>query len=735
MTELLAPAGNFKIALKALYSGADAIYLATSRFGARAYAKNLDYEELVSVVKIAHVLNKKVYVTVNTLIKDEELKDVYEYLDSLALAKVDAVIATDYAVINYIINNLPTIECHISTQVGVKNIHDTKYFENLGAKRVVLAREASIDDIIQIKELTKMPIEVFIHGALCVSYSGNCYMSSMLTLRSGNRGRCSQNCRFEYELIEDTKVISKKGNLLAMKDLNSFDMIPKLKELNVDSLKIEGRMKDEEYVSNVVKAYRNKLDDKNYKTDVLNKVFHREYTKGFLAKEDNSKVVYTLRSGNIGDYLGNIKYKNNYTYYLDLNKELTSGERIRINDGNKDYYFSSYDLLDINKKQVKTIKKGYLVLKEEINGAKEIYRIKELSTSSDDTTYFLPLSIYLYGNINETLKLSCIVNDKVINLETNNTLSESLNRPLTYDLLFDKLNHFDIYPFKLEHLELGISDNLFISMTEINNLRRELIKELLTDNIIPLIKHNEISLSNKYNYDKEIVCKCYTYEQYLTCKEMGIKTIFYDSNIIPYTSSSYDNSEDILLIKNYGALMYYNDRDITLDYEFNVMNSDSLALFYNSGAKHITISKELCYQEIVNLYKEYTEKYYSNPNLDLIIYGRSTLMTMKYCVIKNQGKCPGCKTHNYALKDNFTTFPLIHTNCVTHILNDKPLNLIDNISQLKPYITRFRLDFTTETKDEVKHLVKCAKLALEGNKVSTFDGDAHTRGYFKRKIM
>ena len=399
MTELLAPAGSYEIAYKALTNGADAVYLATERFGARAYAKNLTLDELQKIVNVAKIINKKVYVTVNTLIKDSELDELYNYLDTLYKIGVDAIIATDYAVVNYIINNLPNLECHISTQVGVKNLEDIKYFESLGAKRAVLAREVDLKEIENIKRNSKLPIEVFVHGALCVSYSGNCYMSSLITLRSGNRGRCSQNCRFPYQLIEDDKTISKTLNLLSMKDLNTFDSIPKLKDLNVDSLKIEGRMKDENYVINLVREYRKKLDDKNYKTAKLNKIFHREYTKGFLNGEDNGNVVYSLRSGNIGDYIGLIKY-NNKNYKVDIIKELKEKDRIRITTKDKDYYFTVTDLFDLNQHKTTSIKKcGYVSLPEIIEGTNKLYIMEYSEKLIEDEIIKKPLDLIVNGNI------------------------------------------------------------------------------------------------------------------------------------------------------------------------------------------------------------------------------------------------------------------------------------------------------------------------------------------------
>ena len=234
-TELLAPAGSFEIGKAALYAGCDAIYLALESFGARAYAKNFTIDELKEIINIAHALNKKVFVTVNTIIKNSELAAVYDFLDTIYLIGVDAIICADIAVFMYVINNCEGMECHISTQVGVKDLYDTLFFEKLGAERVVLAREDSFEQIKHIKENTNIALEVFIHGALCVSYSGGCLFSSLLSLRSGNRGRCSQNCRREYIIYENDKPISSPGFYLSMKDLGIENKVIELQNINVDS--------------------------------------------------------------------------------------------------------------------------------------------------------------------------------------------------------------------------------------------------------------------------------------------------------------------------------------------------------------------------------------------------------------------------------------------------------------------------------------------------------------------
>ena len=341
-SELLAPAGSFECGKAALYSGADAIYLALDAFGARAYAKNFTMEELVSILNIAHTLNKKVYVTVNTLIKNEELDSVYEFLDKLYILGVDAVICADIAVFMYVINNCKGMECHISTQVGVKDLLDVKFFEEINASRVVLAREDKLEEIKKIKENSNIELEVFIHGALCVSYSGGCLFSSLLSLRSGNRGRCSQNCRREYTIYENDKPISSPGFYLSMKDLAIQNKVIELQNISVDSLKIEGRMKDVNYVANITKYYRSVLDGETPNYQLIDNVFHRQYTKGFIFGEDSKNITTIIDSSSQGTLIGGIVKKDKNLLYIKSNKEIKVKDRIRFSYNEKSICTSLY---------------------------------------------------------------------------------------------------------------------------------------------------------------------------------------------------------------------------------------------------------------------------------------------------------------------------------------------------------------------------------------------------------
>ncbi len=306
--ELLAPAGNFEKFLTALHFGADAVYLAGGRFGLRAFAGNFSEEEMRQAVKIAHERNKKVYVTLNIIAKDKDFEGLEDYLRFLEEIGVDAVIVADLGVVAFIREKAPNIPVHVSTQANIINSYSAKLMVELGAKRLILARELSLQEIKMIRENvpSDVEIEVFVHGAMCMAYSGRCLLSNYLTGRDSNHGECVQACRWKYMVREvnredelEVQEDERGSYIFNSKDLNMLSHLQELKEIGVDSIKIEGRMKSPYYVATVVNAYRRALDLLPQKpTDELErellKASHRRYTTGFYFGDENKQ--YTLDS-------------------------------------------------------------------------------------------------------------------------------------------------------------------------------------------------------------------------------------------------------------------------------------------------------------------------------------------------------------------------------------------------------------------------------------------------------
>ncbi|MFA7076732.1 MAG: peptidase U32 family protein, partial [Candidatus Izemoplasmatales bacterium] len=306
--ELLAPAGDKLSFIGAINAGADAIYLSMKKFGARSFANNFDMEELISLIEYAHLRNVKIYVTVNTVIYDYEFESLIESADILVKNHVDAFIIQDLGVLEVFSKRYPFTELHASTQMNTINIDQARFLKSKGIKRIILAREVSLKEIKEIKENLDIEIEVFIHGALCISYSGNCYFSSMIGKRSGNRGECAQSCRLPYELYKDNQLIEEKAYLLSAKDLITIDYIQDLISAGITSFKIEGRMRKPEYVIQTVLSYKKAIQKVYDKIDFnideekkkLTSVFNRGQTKGFLLSEKPKNIVNTTRPNHIG---------------------------------------------------------------------------------------------------------------------------------------------------------------------------------------------------------------------------------------------------------------------------------------------------------------------------------------------------------------------------------------------------------------------------------------------------
>ena len=738
--ELLAPAGDFECFLQAIYNGADAIYLATDKFGARAYAKNFSLDELEKALILAHQLNKKIYVTVNTMIKESELLDCKKYIKTLYELGVDGLILSDNAIINYTLKHCPNMEVHISTQAGIKDLYDVSFFKDLNVDRCVIARETSIDEIKEIKEKIDMPIEVFMHGALCVSYSGGCLFSSMLTLRSGNRGRCAQNCRREYSLYRDDNLLG-KGFYLSMRDLNTSNYLNELKKINVDSLKIEGRMKDASYVKMVVSEYRKKLDNPNYIPKSLDSIFHRNYTKGFIFNEDKGSIVDISKRTNEGSYIGTISSKVGNLTKINLINSLKINDRIRI-ENELDYYFTIDKMYDLNKKEITSSTKDCLlnIFKDFKEGSK-IYKMVDSSIDLTITDNMKKaIRIKCYGSIDKPLKLVCRIDNKEFVGFSSSNFIEATNRPIDSNTLFNQLKKLNETSFYLDGIDNNITDNLFMTISSINEARRNLINnmnEYYQNKRNDFIIDEAIKPINNDLEGLELTCFCETKEQYDACVKCGIKDIYYDSNYINYVNPKYNDVKGLVLVGGYGGIYKYRGERIVSDYSFNVANSETIYNLLNNGVDIVTLSLELSNKEMKEIYTSFINKYNAKPSIEVVVYGHQKLMTLKYCMLKRYNECGKCDKHFYYLKDDKNKFITTRNNCITSIYNEKALNLIDELKEISKYTNRVRLTFSVETYEETLKIINNYKekiYNIDTNK-QYFNQNNETRGYFKREIL
>ncbi len=747
MTELLAPAGSMEALKAAISNGCDAIYLGMQKFGARAYSSNFDLESLKEAIKYAHLRSIKIYVTMNTIIFENEVEEMKEQMHELNEIGVDGIIVQDLAAFDYIVKNFIDMEAHCSTQMGIDDLDGTLLFKELGAKRVVLSREVEIEKVKEIKRLAKIPLEIFVHGALCVSYSGNCLMSGLIGYRSGNRGRCVGSCRKEYEIIDQTTNESLgKNYILSTKDLNTIDYIEDLKE--IDSLKIEGRMKEPAYVANVVSKYRMALDHKVTEKDKedLSKTFNRTFTKGYLFHEDQKDITNILRPNNVGYEIGEISNVVKGMYEITLKRPLNQNDIIRISHNNEDVILSVVKLYNkdgdlINKAQ----DVGYIKLKEKLSTGDLVY-------ITNDYLYYKELESSLekeFKRFNLEIKVLAYPGSKLIIdadalgfnylYESEEILGEAINNPTTTEQIIKQFSRLNDTIFELNNVNYE-QCNVFIPAKLLNAARRDIVQRLYDLKINSQKKRiKDLEAKEKISFAPEkpyLTALVTTKEQYDACISCGIKEIYFE-NVVRRNQNDYKEIGGQLLIGGYGGIYHYKKTNsFVTDYSLNVVNATSCYELYRLGAKRVTLSYELNklqIEELINAYYRENEGY---PALEMIVYGKAPLMFTKYCPLKKMNQCGNCKTRSYELKDEHGKFPIItHEDCTTTLLSGKTINLLDDLQSIKG-VEAFRLAFTVESKEQVVKTVNDAIGKLNGSlNKSVFNHETDTRGHFNKEII
>lgn len=757
MTELLAPAGNMEALKAAVSSGCDAVYLGMQKFGARAYSNNFDGETLKEAVDYAHLRGVKVYVTMNTIVFENETEDMKAQLHLLNEIGVDGVIVQDLAVFEYAEKHFEDMEVHCSTQMGLDDLEGTLLLKEMGADRVVLSREVPMEKVKKIRSEADIPIEIFVHGALCVSYSGNCLMSGLIGYRSGNRGRCVGSCRKPYELIDITAGKSLgESYLLSTKDLNTIDHIEDLKE--IDSLKIEGRMKEPAYVSNVVSKYRAAIDGKAsaHDKDDLTKTFNRTYTCGYLFGEDPKDITNIKRPNNYGFEIGRVAGMHKGMYEIILYKTLNQNDIIRIDHDNEDVNLSVVKLYDRDGNLVnKAEDVAYIKIKEKLSKGDIVYKTKdyyyyqELESQLEKEFRRFPLSLKIYAYPGSRLVIDAEGLGCQYLYESEEVLEEAKNSGATYDQVVKQMGKLNETIFTLGAVEFE-EHNVFLPVKMLNNARREIVQALYDAKLNSKQKRlkgaaaeaqtesGKICFEQKAPY---LTASVTTRAQYDACRKAGIETIYYE-NIVRRNQVTYPEREGELLIGGYGGLYAYrNNNEFVTDYSMNVVNSASCRQLHSMGAKRVTLSYELNRSQIGDLISAYHAENGGYPALEMIVYGRAPLLFTKYCPLKKLGLCGTCKTKAYELKDEYGTFPVLshpdlaNDNCATTILNGKILNLLDEMPAIEG-VEAFRLNFTTESAEETAKVVEAAKKKLAGkSEWQLFNAKTDTRGHFNKEII
>jgi putative protease len=508
--ELLAPVGDGEALKAAIAAGADAVYLGGKEFSARQYAENFDLAELQAATDLLHLHGKKIYVTVNTLITDSEIERAMSYLMEIYNLGVDAVIVQDLGLIHLCRRLLPRLNLHASTQMTVHNLEGAQFLKELGINRVVLARELTMNEVAAIVAGSGMEVEIFVHGALCICYSGQCLMSSIIGGRSGNRGRCAQPCRLEYQLLKDKNPLAAAGpHLLSPKDLALLGMIPELHLAGVCSLKVEGRMKRPEYVYSVIKVYRKALDryladPAHFQADPaefakLEEVFNRGFTTGYFGGNRNAQLMSYTRPNNRGVFLGRVVSADHRSQQLTLKleAELDSEDEIEIwvSQGGR-----SAGLIRNLKQEDQPVTKascgatvsfcfdgkafpGDRVFK--VFSAGNNQELKQ-GIDSGNPALKIPCRVEVEGEAGNPLRITywdlkgnqgAAVSDV--------TLQIARNHPLTLEILREHMSRLGDTPYYLTEIQAGIPANLMLPLGELNRTRRQAMRELTRQALAP----------------------------------------------------------------------------------------------------------------------------------------------------------------------------------------------------------------------------------------------------------
>lgn len=768
--ELLAPAGSYEIFSAVLKAGADAVYLGGSRFGARAYANNFSAEELRRAIDEAHIHDRQLYLTVNTLFKEEELEgELYEYLLPYYEQGLDAVIVQDIGAIRFIREAFPGLDIHTSTQMTVTNRYGAEFMKELGANRVVTAREMSLEEIRDIHEHVEVEIESFVHGALCYCYSGQCLLSSMLGGRSGNRGRCAQPCRLPYEVCDGKrKAVSnikgrklKENYILSPKDMCTIELLPELVESGVYSFKIEGRMKQAEYAAGVVSVYRSYVDK------------------------------YLVDLERFGDAA---RAKENYRVSKEDNRKLFDfGNRSGFTEG----YYKRHNGRDMITFEKPNHAKGNEALQEEIRQNYVRTQVKEKIKGNLRLSKEFPAKIKVaYGGI-------------LVSAE-GEIPQTAKKQPLTREKVESNLRKTGNTPYEFSELVIEMEDDLFLPVQALNQLRREILyklnEELTKGHRRSAPKTEKIACRENFGETKmvdfrgmnsaavmgtgkqkqmaetavskktNLAVSVETREQLVVvCGFPQADDIYIDSGCYPEKNSIQLLAEDIqnihasgkrafyilpavfrkdtmerykreaeawqnsgldgVVVKSFDELQFVRKEfpeamAVIFDHNIYTYNNRAKALLKQLAPLRDTIPLELNRKELLNR---------ENKGSEMLIYGNLPLMTSAQCVHANTQGCDKQPQVMY-LKDRYGKYFPVKNNCrecYNVIYNTAPLLLFDYRKEFeKMDITSYRISFTTEGEKEIKNIMGLYNTVfLAGQKTvrEAYHGE-YTNGHYKRGV-
>ena len=707
--ELLAPAGNYDCFLAAVHAGADAVYLGGEKFGARAYAGNFSIDEIIKALDYAHILNKKIYLTVNTVTKNKELDELLEYIKPLYIAGLDGVIVQDIGVVKLLKNVFPQLPIHASTQMAITDAEAVELLSGFGIERVVPARELSLAEIKNIKDKTGMEIECFIHGAMCYSYSGKCLFSSFLGDRSGNRGRCAGTCRLAYN----------NEYILSMKDMCTVDLLPDLIKSGIDSFKIEGRMKSKEYVAGVTGIYRKYIDlfysgnsykvDEDDKNDLINIYTRGGNCQGYYNQYNGREMLTINKAGY--DTANNDKALDIYSKYNDFSPRMIS---TYISISSEGTYMSIFD--ENNSVSVS----GAIPQKSLSRPLTYETVYKQINKTGDTPFQFENIDI----NIEDDLFLPMS--------DLNSLRRDAINSFCMELLAKYRRNEVDIVNKYFSNNIYEKTSNRLIDYSNFGNYHcmvynYEQIEPLLKYDCVDIISVMIDAFYEKDQNPFELIQNTYKLihnygKQFYLCLPYVIRKGFFDKNCD--LTKIITNYTDGIVVDNYESIKYLVDinykGEIIGDIHLYALNMHAVDAYCSMGVNILTLPVELNKKEL---------RHVTPYNYEIIKYGRIPLVVSAQCLNKTLNGCNHkCSKGNITDRKNKDFIYMNRCMSCTNILfNSVPTYLSNNdISSLELSNIRCRIIFTDEDKSAVDKILR-----------SIIDDEItceYTKGHFNRGV-
>ena len=703
--KIVAPAGNMERFYAAVKAGAQEIYMGLKGFGARRNAENFTLEEYKEAIDYAHKRGVKIFLTLNTIMMEKEMEFLYPNLKVLYEHGLDAVIVQDLGYFKYMKENFPNMEYHGSTQMTVGNHYEAEYLRKLGFTRVVLPREMTFEEIKKIRENTSIELEIFVSGALCICYSGNCYMSSFIGSRSGNRGMCAQPCRKKYENSS-----GEKGYLLSPKDqLLGFEEIKKLKEIGIESIKIEGRMKDPNYVFETVSYYRDLIDGIKAQ-EKSSELFNRGYSKGYFYGNDNY-IMNKDYSYNLGKNLG-----------LLSGKELKLKSRVVLGDGiiylSKDFeklgggYINKIELKNGDMSRKSAEANEVIVLKDVPRGSKYVFKSYSKEVNDDAQSKMkkeeqrLLISGNFIGHIGEKPVLELVTKNNLgievaVKVIGEKEIEKASKKSLTSEELREKISEMGESTFTLGEFSCDIDEGIFMPLSVLKSLRRDCVEKLEKE----LVESYRRKAGNRYSLpiveekprEIELVAIVSNLVQENIVKKYGIEKIYKRGIDIAKEGSLIEHDLNSKLASNLYQLLENNNDKVMVNWNLNITNRYSVEVLAETGkVESVIISPELSFEKIKELGKTSVKKAILGYSRLKGMYIELPLFEKEREILKNEEG------------DTFTAIKNDVGN--TEIYLEKPLNILNDLKKLNDLmIDEVVLEFTTETGAEVEKVLEDMK--------------------------